>query len=295
MPSSPAAAFLAPILPMSERIVCKPTPWFLLRAAAMLLMFGIFSVLFFRDGKWGYREQNLSYHMSKAFEKATTEFKAKKDSLTPEAWRAYAEKQVIDFIPLTKDESEKTPVPVPEGTPVPMPWPAILHDYEAVNASLGQEQGKLFNDYRQQADIKKAPPEKDFPERKVQEQWVVFWICLVLTAGAAAVLLRTLGRKMVIDDEGFYPASGGKFAFADLARLDLRKWDTKGLAFAWAKTPSGGEKKLRIDGLTYGGFKKEDDEPAERLMRRLKEKFSGELIEYVTEVEEPAKPATPGA
>lgn len=280
---------------MSERIVCKPTPWFLLRAAAMLLMFGIFSVLFFHDGKWGYREKNLSYHLSKAFERATAEFRNKKENLTPEAWRAYAESQVIDFLPLTKDDAEKTPVPVPVGTPVPMPWPAVLHDYETVNASLGQEQGKLFNDYRQQANIKKAPPEKDFPERKTHEQWVVFWICLVLTIGAAVVLLRTLGRKMAIDDEALFPASGGKFTFADLTRLDLRKWDTKGLAFAWAKTPSGGEKKLRIDGLTYGGFKKEEGEPAECLMRRLKEKFSGELIEYVTESGEASEPATPGS
>ncbi len=280
---------------MSERIVCKPTPWFLLRAAAMLLMFGIFSVLFFRDGKWGYREENLAYHLSKAFERATGEFKAKKSELTPEAWRAYAEKQTVDFLPHTKEEKNAVPVPVPEGTPVPMPWPAVLHDYEAMKASLDQEQNKLFNEYRLQANIKKDVPEHDFPERKITEQWVVFGVCAVLTLGALFVLLRTLGRSMAIDGEAFYPPSGGKVPFADLARLDLRKWDTKGLAFAWAKTPSGGERKLRIDGLTYGGFKKEDGEPAERLMRRLKENFSGELIEYVTEPEEPAKPAAPGS
>jgi hypothetical protein len=281
--------------PMSERIVCKPTPWFLLRAAAMLLMFGIFSVMFFRDGKWGYREENLAYHLSKAFERATGEFKAKKDGMSPEAWRAYAEKQTVDFIHRSSEKEEGAPVPVPEGTPVPMPWPEVLRDYDAMNASLGQEANKLFNDYRLQANIKKDVPDHDFPERKITEQWVVFGVCLALAVGALFVLLRTLGRNMAIDGEAFYPASGGKFPFADLARLDLRKWDTKGLAFAWAKTPAGGERRLRIDGLTYGGFKKEEGEPAEQLMRRLKENFSGELIEYVTELEEPAKPAAPGS
>ena len=65
----------------------------------------------------------------------------------------------------------------------------------------------------------------------------------------------------------------------------------QGLAFAFAKTPSGGERKLRIDGLTYGGFKPEHGEPAEQLMRALRENFTGEVIEYVTEPES----AAPGA
>ncbi|MEK7952483.1 hypothetical protein [Luteolibacter soli] len=281
---------------MSDRIVCKPTPWFLLRAAAMLLMFGIFSVLFFRDAKWGYREENLAFHLSKAFERATSEFKAKQAELTPESWRAYASQQSVDFLPhASKDQKDVAPVPVPEGTPVPMPWPEKLHDYEAMKASLDQEQGKLFNEYRLEADIKKDVPDHDYPQRKITEQWVVFGICLVLAVGALFVLLRTLGRSLAIDGEAFYPASGGKIPFADLSSLDLRRWDTKGLAFAWARTPGGSDRKLRIDGLTYGGFKKEDDEPAERLMRRLRENFSGELIEYVTESEEPAKPAEPAS
>ncbi len=115
---------------MSERIVCKPTPWFLLRAAAMLLMFGIFTVLFFVDGKWGYREKNLSYHVSKAFEQATNEFKVKKDEMSPEDWRAFAGEQTVPF-------PEDTSV-LPAGTQVPMPWPPVLHDYEAMQDSIGQ-------------------------------------------------------------------------------------------------------------------------------------------------------------
>ena len=265
---------------MSERIVCKPTPWFLLRAVAMLLMFGIFTVLFFVDGKWGYREKNLSFYVSKAFEQATNEMKERQGALGPAEWRAFAEKQTIPF---PEDRSI-----LPEGTQVPAPWPAVLHDYDAVKASMGQEKDKLFNDYRLAAGIKKDVPEHDYPAGKIREQWVVFIICLALTLGAAFVLLRTIGRSMAIDGEAFYPGEGGRVAFGDLVRLDLRKWETKGLAFAWA-----GERRLRIDGLTYGGFKKEQDEPAERLMGRLKENFKGEIIEYVAETGEPAHPAPP--
>jgi hypothetical protein len=282
---------------MNASIVCKPTPWFLFRAAAMLLMFGIFTVLFFVDGKWGYREQNLSYFVAEAFQEAARDFKLKKEEITPAAWRAFAARQSIDFVHREAQDEEGEVVPVPAGTPVPMPWPPVLHDYEALKAAASQSPGKLFDDYRLEADIKKDAPEHAFPQRKISEQWVVFWICLVLTAGTLAVLLRVLGRSMAIDGEAFYPAAGGKVPFADLVRLDLRKWDTKGLAFAHAKTAAGGERKLRIDGLTYGGFKPEWGEPAEQLMRALRENFTGEVIEYLTEPE-PAAPsagATPGA
>ena len=272
---------------MNERIVCKPTPWFLLRAAAMLLMFGVFAVMFYVDGKWGYREKNLSFYVSKAFEQATQEFNLKKDRISPEDWRAYAEKQSIDFVHRSADDEVGEVVPVPEGTPVPMAWPPILLDHAAWKASLDQQPGKLFNDYRLEADIRKEAPENAFPARKIFEQWVVFWVCLVLAIGAVVVLLRTIRRSIAIDGEALYPAGGGKVTFGQMTRLDLRKWETKGLASVWARTASGEECKLTIDGLTYGGFKKEQDEPAERLMVRLRENFSGELIEYVTEPVEP--------
>ena len=280
---------------MNERIVCKPTPWFLLRAAAMLLMFGVFTVLFYVDGKWRYREYNLSYHVAEAFKQATNEFKVKKEVVSPDEWRAFAGKQSIDFRHRTQENPEGELVPVPERTTVPMPWPEVLHDYEKMKASLSQPPNQLFDDYRLAAGIKHDPPEHDFPNRKITEQWVVFWICLVLTIGAVVVLLRTMARSIAIDGKAFYPAGGGTVPFGDLVRLDLRKWDTKGLAFAWARTPAGGERKLRIDGLTYGGFKKEQDEPAERLMVRLRENFSGELIEYVIEPEDPGDDVWPRA
>jgi hypothetical protein len=268
---------------MSERIVCKPTPWFLLRAGAMLLMFGIFAAMFFKDGSSGYREENLAYYLQAAFKKAREDFKAKRD-LTPAEWRAHAESQTVPF---PEDRSV-----LPEGTQVPMPWPAVLQDAEKMKSSLAERESKLFDDYRGEQKIEREAPEKPFDARKIFEQWVVFWICLVLAVGTLFVLLRTIRRNIAVDGEALYPAEGGRVPFSDLVRLDLRKWDTKGLAFAWAKG-GGGERKIRIDGLTYGGFKKEQDEPAEVLMRRLRENFRGEIIEFVAEEAEPAKSAPP--
>jgi hypothetical protein len=73
---------------------------------------------------------------------------------------------------------------------------------------------------------------------------------------------------------------GRRIPFTDLKTLDLRKWETKGLAFL-DYDGTAGQGRLRIDGLTYGGFKQENDEPAERLMRLIRSRFSGEIIEYV--------------
>jgi len=272
---------------MSERIVCKPTPWFLLRAVAMLLMFGIFAVMFYKDGRWGYRDQNLSFYLSQAFKDADKQFKERKGSVTAAEWGSHAAKQTVPF------PEDRTVLP--EGTAVPMAWPAVLQDFDKMTVSLDEPAGKLFDDYRLSAGIKNEAPEEPFDARKIGQQWIVFWICLVLTIGALIVLLRTIRRSIAVDEEALYPVDGGKIPFADLVRMDLRKWDNKGLAFAWAKSPQGKERKVRIDGLTYGGFKKEQGEPAEALMRRLRENFRGEIIEYVAESEASAQTAPPEA
>ncbi|WP_367872399.1 hypothetical protein [Luteolibacter sp. Populi] len=268
---------------MSERLVCKPTPWFLVRAAAMLLMFGIFAAMFYKDGTRGYREKNYVYFLSVAFKQARTHFKESEDGSSPEAWRDHAAKQTV---PLPADRSV-----LPPETPASMPWPAELQDFEKMKAANSAEETKLFNDFRAEKGLDAEVPDEPYDSQKIFEQWVVFWICLALTFTTLFVLIRIWPRKIAIDGEALYPAEGGRVPFADLIRLDLRKWDNKGLAFAWAKKPDGSERKIRIDGFVYGGFKKEQGEPAEKLIQRLRANFQGELMELVAADEEPA-PAT---
>lgn len=262
---------------MSDKIECKPTPWFLLRAGAMLLMFGIFAVLFYKDGSTGYREKNLSYYTWTAFERAASEFGKKSQSMDAAEWREYASRQEIEL----PDDRDILPADTPES----IPWPEMLRDYETVSNGLTNPKTQLFDVYRERVGMTASPPDKAFHAGKIHQQWVVFWICLALFLGALFVLLRTLSRKIVLDGGTLYPAAGKPVEISDLVRLDLRRWDRKGIAFAWAKTAGGGERKIRIDGLTYGGFKPEEGEPAEQLMRAIKSGFSGELIEYVEEDE----------
>ena len=90
----------------------------------MLVMFGVFAVLFYIDGSTGYRKKNESFYLRKAFQTANDEFSKMNSSgsLTPEAWKSHAEKQTVEF---PEDRSI-----LPASLELPMPWPAILHDFE---------------------------------------------------------------------------------------------------------------------------------------------------------------------
>ncbi|MEI7956037.1 MAG: hypothetical protein WCJ66_12785 [Verrucomicrobiota bacterium] len=266
----------------SDTIVCKPTRWFLLRAWVMLLMFGAFAVLFFMDGTSGYRNKNEVFYLHRTFQTANTKFTERNQggALTPEAWKNFAASQTVDFEP---DH------PLPARLTVPMAWPEILHDYgrmQSLNWNL------LWREYTKARGINETVPEEPYDARKINEQWVVFWICAALAITISFFLLRTLRRSIVADAEALTDQRGRRVAYADMQFLDLRKWETKGLAFV-AYAGESGSGRIRLDGLTYGGFRKEDGEPAERLMQRLRSRFSGEVMEYA--VVDSTTPAATGA
>ena len=254
-----------------QQIVCKATPWFTLRAAAMLAMFGVFSVLFYIDGTTGYREKNLEYYLHATFSQASKTFseKNKDGTLTPTAWKEFAQKQTVNL---------PEPSLLPAGTPQPMPWPSILADYEKLKPLQSH---LLWKEYSGENGMSVKPKETPFDAGKIREQIIVFWICLSLLLLTLFFLIRTLSRSLKADSEALTNVKGTRIPYAEMTSLDLRKWDTKGIAFITHTTPSG-TARTRIDGLTYGGFNKEKDQPAERLMQKIRENFSGEIIEYTT-------------
>lgn len=254
----------------TQKLECKPTRWFIFRAAVMLLMFGVFAVLFYKDGSTGYRKKNEAFYLHKAFEAASHEFSelSKMGDLSPESWRGHAAKRTV---PLPDDRSV-----LPADMPVPHPWPEILHDFQKMKDT---QWNLLWREYTGTRGMDEDVPEEPYTERKIREQWIVFWISLALALAAGFFLIRTLGRKISADDEAVTDQRGRRVPYADLRVLDLRKWETKGLAFVDFDGPSG-KGRLRIDGLTYGGFKTEEGQPAEELMKRIRSRFSGEIIEF---------------
>lgn len=236
----------------------------------MLVMFGVFAILFYKDGSTGYRKKNESFYLNKAFQTASKHFEEmnKAGGLTPESWKQFAESQSVAF---PEDESV-----LPAGLALPMPWPPVLHDFDKMKPL---QWNLLWRDYTLERGMDSKVAEEPYNAKKIREQWIVFGICSLLAAAAAFFLIRTLGRSISVDDEAVTNQQGRRVPFTDFKTLDLRKWETKGLAFIDYDGASG-KGRLRIDGLTYGGFKKERDEPAERLMQRIRRNFSGEIIEY---------------
>ncbi|MFK7850760.1 MAG: hypothetical protein AB8D78_07265 [Akkermansiaceae bacterium] len=262
-----------------EQITCKPTPWFTLRALAMLAMFSVFAVLFYVDGTTGYRKKNLEYYVHATFQKASDSF-AKKNSegeLTAEEWEEFATQQSVKF---PEDKNI-----LPADTKLPMPWPEILTKYDKIKPL---QPHLLWQEYSGEMGYDKKPPKKPFDAGKIREQIIVLYICLALTFITLFFLIRTIRRSVSADNEGVSTVKGEQIPYSDMKTLDLRKWDTKGIAFI-EYSADGSTKRTRIDGLTYGGFKKENGEPAEELMRKIRSNFSGEIIEY-TVVEESDTP-----
>ena len=273
-------------MPDPQSIVCKPTPWFLFRSLVMLVMFSVFAVLFYVDASTGYRKKNEIFFLHRAFEQAQKDFAQlnKDGTLTPEAWNEHAAQQSVVFAP---------DCPLPVAFRGPLPWPAILHDFQRMKPL---QWTLLWREFTKQRGMNAAPPEEPYDARKIQEQWVVCAICLALAAGAAIVLLRTLTRSLAADGEAITTPQGLRVPYTDLKTLDLRKWETKGLAFL-DYDGAVGKGRIRIDGLIYGGFKPENGAPAERLMQLIRSRFAGELIDYaplreaVIAAEEGSKPS----
>jgi uncharacterized membrane protein len=257
-------------------IVCKPTRWFISRVLLILLMLVVFTVLFFIDGSTGYRKKNMVYFLHRNFQAANEQFASMKakGGLTPESWKEHAAKQSVQF---PNDHST-----LPANLKLPMPWPVVLHDYDKM---LPMQWNKLWLEYSGKEGLSSNPPEQPYDAGKIHEQWVVFWICIGLTLLAIFIFLRTMLRRIEGDDEGVRSQQGKKISYAAMKRLDLRKWASKGLAFIDYEDESG-QGKIRIDGLTYGGFNLAQDEPAERLMKLIRSKFSGEIVDYAVASEQ---------
>ena len=253
-----------------ETIICKPTPWFMLRALVIFLMFGFLAAWFYMDGTTGYRKKNYEFYLHATFEKATSAFsKMQADApLTPAAWRDFASKQTIDF---PEDSSV-----LPAGTKLPMPWPEVLWDYDKVKTL---QHNHLWTEYSEKHEHAIKPVEKPYDAGKIEEQIRVMYICLGIAAVSLFILIRTVRRTMSVDAENLKTPDGKTIPFSAIRVLDLRKWEGKGIAFIEYET-STGMKRTRVDGLTYGGFSLEKGEPAEALMRHIRKNFSGEIIEY---------------
>lgn len=260
-----------------DRLVCKPTKWFLWRALAMLVMFGVFAVLFLKDGMWGYRDKNLHYYMHATFSAAGEQFQDMYNAggLTEAVWKEHASGQKCKF-PENVDEV------MPEGTDSEEVWPAELVNGFAVMEKEGGQNGaiSIWKQYSSARKWSEEPAEHAMDAGEIRDQFVAAIVAAVLMLVTLFFLIRTQCRSIEADDKALYTQDGRTVRYADMVRIDKRKWDTKGLALVYYKD-GGEEKRAKIDGMVYGQFKEEDGAPAEKLFSHVMSNFKGEVLEYV--------------
>jgi hypothetical protein len=244
----------------------------------MLAMFLFLGGWFFKDASTGYRQENQIYFLNRTFAQAASihQKQQQEGMLTEESWKTFASQQTVDF--------GDDPKIIPATVSSPMPWPEELHDSKL----LAKGQVEAWDAYTARMKWDRKAPEKLHEAGSIREQWYFAYALCALALYALFILLRTIRRSITIDDEKIITQEGRTVRLSELTRLDLRKWGTKGLAFAYYPQSNGKEGRIRIDGLTYGGFQKEQGEPAEALMVQLRAHFTGEIIEYAAEEPSPA-------
>lgn len=133
-----------------------------------------------------------------------------------------------------------------------------------------------------------SPKETDW-DYKIKEQLVWGIGTGVLGLGLLAAFLVNRKKVLTGEADAFITPGGTRVPFSAVTKVDKRKWDNKGLAYVYWKTPEGAEKKAVIDDLIFDG--------AGKVLDRLLEHFHGDLIELERDgdsAETAAEPAKSG-
>lgn len=259
----------------SDDIHCRATRWFVWRAVAMACLFFGFGFYFFYDGAVGYPRANEVFFAHKAF----ADLGGRIGSMDESEWKAYLDRTAM--WPVVTREGEEYALGE-KGTLYPMPHganpavPAVMRDYERVRTEGWFDYA--WKTYSAERRFPMKPGEHPYDAAAVREQWLAGSVCMLLGLGAVLLLLRTLRRSMSLEGDQV-TAAGRSFRVADIRRIDLRSWKLKGLAFFTVAMP-GGNRRVRIDGMSYGGFEKSRGEPAERFMQAVLARYEGEILHY---------------
>lgn len=220
----------------SAPIVCRVTRWYFRRMGMLAGLFFVFGLVFLYDGVSGYPK---SVALAKKKEWFTQEFLTSFDEAKRdgklEQWIADAEAKGLP----TGSEGE------------PPRWVS----YAAKNG--WEEDPKLYTD------------------REIAEQFWFGYGCLGGAVIVGLVLLLNRGKTLRGETDHWISPEGVKIGYSDVFRIDKRKWEHKGLAYAWYRTSAGAEKRAVFDDLKFS--------EAGRVLDRLMKAFNGELIEKVSE------------
>lgn len=254
-------------------IVCKATTDTFLRFGVVLLALLGFAIFFVYDATVGYYKQNEAYCSYKAF--------ADLGALATKETNAVAWKVARENSPLLPTEQVDGRPAMKVGAkwlPLPKDCPGTLACPQEV-LSLDNMKSNWFmcwTAYSGRVGMPQEPKEDGHDAETIFHQWIAASGAFLLFAWGMYFVLRTAKRELALRGQEV-TAAGMRFAVSDIECIDLRQWGTgfKGVAFFTVKG-----KKVRVDGMTYGGFSKEKGEPAEKFMQAVLACYNGDIIEY---------------
>lgn len=254
-------------------IVCKATTDTFVRFGIVLLALFGFSIYFMYDGAIGYRKANEAYFCHQAF----AELGKQSENCNDEAeWKKLRETTPLINAAREGDdlyvEYNNEIVPLPTDCEAATACPEEVMSLSAVKAGW-DECWKL---YSKRKGMPYNTGEHPYDTASISHQWIGAAVGLLLTAFGFFLVIRTKRRELAIRGQQI-TAVGRTFNISDIESIDLRQWGKgfKGVAYF---TVQG--KKLRIDGMTYGGFNPDKGEPAEAFMKAVLTQYKGDIIDY---------------
>jgi len=218
-------------------IVCAITPWYYRRMGLMAAMFLGMGLYFCYDGRIGYPKENIVAEKKAWFEKevmADYDVARNKGEAELNEWLKQARERGF----INKPELKQ---PRWDDYSAPFGWPS----------------------------------EPTIHSRNEIEQQYYWGSVMLLGAVIAGILVLINHNKIFVGQEEHMIMPNGKIvSYADVFKVDKRKWDKKGLAHVYYRSEgAGAEHHVVIDDLKFEG--------AGKVLDRLLKHFNGELIEKV--------------
>ncbi len=228
---------------LEETIICRVTPWFYRRMGIMALMFLFFGLYFCYDGWRGYPEENKVAEKKEWFEQ-----------IVQKGYDA-AKKEGAESLKTWMTQAKA------EG------WVSDL------------ESPPRWDAYAAERNWSSEP--KKHSTDAIEQQYYWGGAMILGTLYCVGSMLLSRNKTFIGKPDHMVMPDGKQVRFADVFKVDKRKWDNKGLAYAYYRTSEGGaEQKAVIDDLKFDG--------AGKVLDGLLAQFSGELIEKLPDEEESA-------
>lgn len=224
----------------TERIECKVAPWYFRRMGLMTLLLAGCGGWFMWDGLVGWPKANHKADIYEAFQAGREET----------SWD--------EFVAEKEEEDWAENGPGDDG---------LAEAKEAYNAAAGGESWSSFSVERRLPEHKP----KRHPQSAIEGQFHWAYGAFGFAAVVLVVMLVNAPKKLSADAEAFYTPGHARVPYDRIFRVDKKKWDNKGLAYAYYRDEGEKVKKATIDDLKFKG--------ADRILDLVLARFEGELIE----------------